>query len=172
MTLKKITNYFKCWLSGFIDGEGCFLVWPHNRRNSFSLAFRIGIRADDLDIIKKIKQYLGGSYSIVPRSQYNSNWAPIVSYCLGGTKSCLRLVKHLEKYPLLAKKKQDFEIWREAIYLLLGKEHLKGKRDYLLYLCDKIKKVRQYEKVEMPEAPKDRQLILLVGGGNDRTPVS
>lgn len=172
--MKKFTEHFKSWLSGFIDGEGCFIIDPKAGTHYFRVRFVIHLRADDLDIIKEIKQYLGGMYYFRPYYQDKDNYchSPQVCYHLNGAKNCLRLIKHLEKYPLQAKKREDFEIWREAIYLLIGKEHLKGKRDYLLYLCDKIKKVRQYEKVKMPEAPVDRQLILLVGGGNGRPPVS
>jgi hypothetical protein len=156
--MEKFTEHFKSWLSGFIDGEGCFALHTQTVGRGFAVQFVLRVRADELSIVKKIHQYLGGSYYV----QSNSG-SPnlLVNYTLCGAKNCLRLVKHLEKYPLLAKKKQDFEIWREAIYLLLGKEHLKGRRDYLLYLCDKIKKVRQYEKVEMPQVPIDKQLILL-----------
>ncbi len=168
------TNHFKSWLSGFIDGEGCFALTTQTVGRGFAIQFVLRVRADELPVIKKIHQCLGGNYYIqsgYPNADYpNAN--PQINYTLSGAKNCLRLIRHLEKYPLQAKKKQDFEIWREAVYLIVSKEHLKGKRDYLLYLCDKIKKVRQYEKVEIPEAPKDRQLILLVGGGNVRTPVS
>jgi hypothetical protein len=145
--MEEFTEHFKSWLSGFIDGEGCFSLVPQIRGRGFSTQFRLRVRADEFPIIKQVNKYLGGKCHFFPA--YKSS-QPQVDFVLSEAKNCLRLVKHLEKYPLLAKKKEDFEIWKEAIYLLLGKEHLKGKRDYLLYLCNKIKKVRQYEKVEVP----------------------
>lgn len=156
--MEEFSEHFKSWLSGFIDGEACFNIYPQAKNRGFHIQFVLRLRLDELSIIKRIHKYLGGKYYFM--THYNSQ-SPLVHYCLTGAKNCLRLVKHLEKYPLQAKKKEDFEIWKEGIYSVIRKDHLNGRHNYILDLCKRLKKVRQYKKqleIDLPSEIEDKQL--------------
>ena len=50
-------NYFKEWLSGFIESEGCFSI-RKNGNHSFSISQK------EREIIERIKEYLGSSNKV------------------------------------------------------------------------------------------------------------
>lgn len=156
--MEEFGEHFKSWLSGFIDGEGCFNACP-NGPKFFCIQFIIALRFDDVSIIKKIHRYLGGQYRYLPpRNKYS----PQVSFEITSAKNCLRLIEHLEKYPLQSRKQKDYEIWKEAVIMVARKDHLNGRYNYILNLCKKLKKVRQYrEQLEidlLPPEIEDKQL--------------
>jgi LAGLIDADG endonuclease len=51
-------NQFSLWFSGFIDGEGNFQVFLD--RHYLRAIFRIRLHIDDIAILYKIKEFLGG----------------------------------------------------------------------------------------------------------------
>lgn len=124
---------FGNWLSGLVDGEGCFVLgWnepSRDRTTRVPLArFSIQLRADDYRILEAIKSFWGcGTTHLRTKvSQRSPAYAYIVS-----SKSSLHniLVPHFEKYPLRAKKQRDFVIWKRAVALCCRiNSHPKRKR--------------------------------------------
>jgi hypothetical protein len=102
---------FGHWLAGFVDGEGCFRVKPNNV-NAFACVFDLHIRADDSEALYEIQRRLG-----VGRISYEDRKDSSPMCCLTVTKKadCRVLVDVLTRYPLRAKKRRDFAIWREAV---------------------------------------------------------
>ena len=91
-----LPNYFKGWLSGFIEAEGCFSIRINNN-NSFSIG-----QNDDLYLIKAIKQFLGAT-NIVRNP--NRNFYVIEIY----KKEILKkIIDHFDNYPLLGEKAESF----------------------------------------------------------------
>lgn len=84
--------YFKEWLSGFIEAEGCFSI-RENNNHSFSIA-----QNDDVYLIESIKRFFG-IYNKV-RNPYNK------FYVLEVYKKevLLNIIKHCSNYPLLGEK--------------------------------------------------------------------
>jgi hypothetical protein len=84
--------YFKEWLSGFIEAEGCFSI-RENNNHSFSIA-----QNDDVYLIEYIKRFFG-IYNKV-RNPYNK------FYVLEVYKKevLLNIIKHCSNYPLLGEK--------------------------------------------------------------------
>jgi len=160
--MEEFSEHFKSWLSGFIDGEGNFYLEARQDGKFFIAKFRIGIRADEIQIIKKIKKYWGGSIHYYNPSIQVKNANMAIMYQLCGIKKLFNLIRHLDNYPLLAKKQGDYKIWREAIILLAQKEHLNGRYGYILHLCNRLKKIREYrEQLEidlLPPEIEDKQL--------------
>lgn len=120
---------FGYWLSGFTDGEGCFCLQdgkprrPNDKSASLTPSISISLRRDDLPILQLIQSYwqCGG---IVHYGSY----APKVGRPRLGNPSSLYyihafsdlaniVVPHFERYPLFAKKKRDFAIWKQAVLL-------------------------------------------------------
>jgi hypothetical protein len=118
-------NSFAHWLSGFTDGEACFHLKVLKRKTSerpqLSCAFQIGLRADDLDVLKQIQTYFGcgairpfqtKSKKVLPNAK-PSNYFVIDSLQDLFTK----VIPHFDAYPLRSKKARDYVIWREAVLL-------------------------------------------------------
>jgi len=103
------------WLAGFIDGEGCFTRHSQAGPNGSRVKkpkFVIGLREDDAAILYALREEFGGSIHVrnAP-SQREGNRRPTVIWTLTG-RSLPGLVKYLERFPLRAKKGDQFKTWR------------------------------------------------------------
>lgn len=117
-------NYFAAWLSGFTDGEGCFRLKadPRTVGNHLQLCaeFCIGLRADDVETLHLIRSYLSCGRIYVDQRYYTAQQtAPKSTYRVSRTRELIeRVIPHFDNFPLVAKKKRDFAIWREGVLLL------------------------------------------------------
>jgi hypothetical protein len=100
----KIPTYFKGWLSGFIEAEGCFSI-----RKSNSHSFSIG-QNDDLYLIEVIKQYFEVTNKI--RNPYGK------FYFLEIYKKelLLKIISHCTNYPLLGEKLESLKKFSQKIF--------------------------------------------------------
>lgn len=91
-----LPNYFNGWLSGFIEGEGCFSIRKNNN-HSFSIG-----QNDDFYLINAIKQFFcAGNQVKNPKSNFYS----IEIY----KKEILKIIiNHFNNYPLLGEKAESF----------------------------------------------------------------
>ena len=96
----KVPTYFKAWLSGFIEAEGCFSI-----RKTEALSFSIG-QNDDVYLIEAIKQYFEVSNKV--RNPYG-NFYFLEVY----KKEVLaKIVVHCTNYPLLGEKLESLKKFR------------------------------------------------------------
>ena len=108
-----LDNSFGNWMAGFIDGEGCFsIVKVVNRPGGFRPRFGLTVRADDDAIVYKLHQEtdIGSVHYYTAQSG-----SRVVRWVVQSQSDCERLVALLNKYPLRAKKRRDFEVWAEAV---------------------------------------------------------
>ncbi len=135
------------YIAGFIDGEGSFSVSIGKHKTlkrglEVRIEFSIEVRADDRNIIKRIRQVIGcgNIYNIPYRKQ---GWYPHVKYKIGSRKDLVNyLFPLLDKYPLQAKKKQSYEIFKKVVLLCENKEHLSDKGfEKILKLRNQIRKM-------------------------------
>ena len=128
---------FGNWLSGFIDGEGCFfLSLTQNVRTNKSgeskvymmphAAFIVNLRADDADILIRLQSFLGcGLISYITNKRSKTKANPVIGFAAHNVRDLINIiVPHFRKYPLQAKKRRDFEIWAEAVTFLAESESL------------------------------------------------
>ena len=99
----KVPFYFKAWLSGFIEAEGCFSI-----RKTKAHSFSIG-QNDDVYLIDAIKQYFEVSNKV--RNPYG-NFYFLEVY----KKEVLaKIVAHFTNYPLLGEKLESLKKFNEKI---------------------------------------------------------
>jgi len=106
---------FCSWLGGFIDGEGNFDIHKQirNSKEYYYCRFEITLREDDNAILELIKRKIGG------KIYYHDNKVRLE---LVAKEECKRLTTILEQYPLQAKKKRDFDIWRRALKITVDND--------------------------------------------------
>lgn len=117
------------YISGFVDGEGCFALKfrrdvRHDRPNKpiyfyWGIEFAIMLKADDAGILEAIKYTLDcGKISI--------NKSGGARYAVNKIDDLLgKIVPFFEKHPLYAKKRFDFDLWKEAVNLMYRNRGLK-----------------------------------------------
>ena len=118
---------FGHWLSGFSDGEACFVIQDGkprrvgDKRPSLTCEFAISLRRDDLPVLQLIQSYwqCGG---IVHYDSYGRTPGNPSSRFYVHKTSCLTdiLIPHFDRYPMFAKKARDFLIWKKAVLLKAG----------------------------------------------------
>lgn len=110
------------YIAGFVDGEGCFALKfvrdvRYERKNKptyfyWDIEFVISLRGDDKEVLEKIQKTLGCG-------KINFNKKGDARYAVNDIGELLdKIVPFFEKYPLHAKKRLDFQLWKEALAIL------------------------------------------------------
>lgn len=122
LSTNNLSNNLNPWyLTGFSDGESNFLL-RIAKSNSVKVGwtvqpvFQIGLHIRDLNLLKKIQEYLG-----VGDIYFKEKSCNYVVQSLNGLNV---VVNHFERYPLLTKKCEDFKLFAQVINLINQKEHL------------------------------------------------
>jgi hypothetical protein len=100
------------WLSGFTDGEGCFLIGTVQRGRILAPRFYLGLRADDMAVLEELQRALGGRLHLRPARGAD---APQCAWLVSSKRELAGLVEYFDRFPLRAKKAADFALWREAV---------------------------------------------------------
>ena len=108
---------FGHWLAGFIDGEGCFIIAPKKRLDYVTYApeFSLSLRSDDRAILEEMQRRtaIGRLYE----RRATATHAGATTWKIQSKADCLVLVGLLDRFPLRAKKADDYAIWRKAVAL-------------------------------------------------------
>ena len=112
--LASMDEGFGHWFAGFTDGEGCFYIATQS-----TARFSLGLRADDWQVLEYCRQQLG-DIGIVrrkdrPTNPARSNQKPSAVFEVWRADELLQLVALFEQFPLRAKKRHQFEVWRIAV---------------------------------------------------------
>ena len=115
---------FGWWLTGFIDGEGCFRIHKEKKGEYYACHFHIKLRSDDKKILEECQRRTNlGQLNDVP--VYNTS-KPGVRWIIQSRDECLALMSIIDEFPLKSKKKRDYKIWKKA--LLWWKNSKRGNR--------------------------------------------
>lgn len=164
--MKEIDDVWRGWFVGFVDGEGCFLICKYNYDNpraNYRCRFTIGLRDDDRAILEEIRETLGlGTiYDYPANISDGRNTQPSTAFYVCAIKDCAALVTLFETYPLRAKKRQDFDVWKLAV---AEQSKPVDERDPLMldYYFHKIREVRKYDEQAELSMPKIKELQLII----------
>lgn len=110
------------FITGFTDGEGCFLIIVRKNRNlkigwSVELRFQITLHEKDKTLLKFIQNYFCVGY-------INKDGPQSIKYCVQSIKELKVIIDHFDRYPLITQKWSDYKLFKEAYNLILNKEHL------------------------------------------------
>lgn len=118
-------NYY---ISGLIDGEGSFSIsvqkdTTHRVGYRLKPSFSLGLYKEDLSILKIIRQNLKcGTIS------FNKNMAQLKVEAISLVS---KVILFFEKYPLRAKKRNDFEIFKRVVLMMSKKKHVNDFNSFL-----------------------------------------
>jgi len=119
------------YIVGLTDGEGCFYVnlterdktknpKAHIRAKSH---FYIKLRADDLTVLEKIKNYLGFGF-IYFQKEKRKNHSACYRFEINSNADKLKLIEFFDKHLLQSpKKKRDFKIFSQVTKMIINRDH-------------------------------------------------
>ncbi|MDO8619697.1 MAG: LAGLIDADG family homing endonuclease [Candidatus Daviesbacteria bacterium] len=115
------------YITGFVDGEGCFCVSIGQKRfrvPEVRLYFEIELREDDEPILREIQKVLGcGSIYYLKYERYQK-WRSHVKLKVGSFKDIKeKIIPFFRKYPPQAKKKKQFELFCQVAEIMESNEH-------------------------------------------------
>lgn len=105
------------YITGLVDGEGSWVISiTKNSKRSLgfhiTLSFEIGLHNKDLNILKGLLSYfgVGGIYK---------HSGDMLRYKVSSVKDLLKvIIPHFDKYPLVTKKRADFELFKSALSII------------------------------------------------------
>jgi len=123
--LPSTLNLNPWYISGFTDGEGCFML-TIIKDKKYKLGWRvvcrfvISLHKKDLKILNGIKDFFGvGTISFMGENA--------AQYRVESLKDLVIIINHFNKYPLITKKQADYTIFKSAYSLIKNKSHLTNK---------------------------------------------
>lgn len=105
--------------------EVFLLKWLHLYKTGWAVqaCFAIGLHHKDRALLERIQYSLGG-VGRIGKEGNNKNYS-IIHYEVKSIKELTKvIIPHFDKYPLLSKKRADFELFKQVVALMDKKEHL------------------------------------------------
>lgn len=103
------------FITGFTDGEGCFTLGLSPSK--IQALFQINLEKGDIITLENIKLALGvGHISPMGDKAYK--------YQVGAIKYLAVILNYFDKYPLITNKWADYLLFKQAVELIMRKEHL------------------------------------------------
>ena len=116
---RKLCDY----ISGYVDGEGCFSISFSKRKKLLvgwetKASFSVSQNEDRSQVLYLMQDYFGcGSM----RRDFSDK---TLKYEVRSIENLVqKVIPHFEKYPLLSSKQKDFESFKRVCYLMLKKKH-------------------------------------------------
>ncbi len=114
----KLETINPCWVSGFVDGDGCFYISLTNNSTGVGLVFKITQHIRDTDLLKEFVNYFNcGRYSL---SSPEAGDFIVTKFEDIYTK----IIPFFNKYPLQGCKYLDFSDFNSVAELMKNKAHI------------------------------------------------
>jgi hypothetical protein len=120
---------FAEWIAGFTDGEGCFsiaVVRNAGCRLGWQVQheFSITQAESSVDVLERVRSHMGCG-RIVRNRRIDDHREPLTRYSVKRRDDLVsRIIPFFEAHPLLTAKRYDFELFRQAMDIVLQGRHL------------------------------------------------
>jgi hypothetical protein len=116
-------EFLSAYISGYVDGEGCFTVSIAPRRTlrvgwEVRPSLSVSQNGDRAEVLRALQSYFGCGSIRPDRSDRTVKWETRRLEDLLG-----RVIPHFERYPLLSGKRLDFERFATICRLMAGGAH-------------------------------------------------
>ena len=110
------------YITGFVDGEGCFTIsiFKDSRRLTgwqVKPIFCISLHKREIKLLEAIQRTLNVG-------KIYKHGKDSIQYRVSSLSNLQVVIKHLDKYPLITQKQADYFLFKEAVNLIINKEHL------------------------------------------------
>ena len=110
------------YVTGFVDGEGCFSisVFKDSRRLTgwqVKPIFSISLHNKDVNLLESIQRTLNVG-------KISKHGVDSKQYRVSSLSNLQVIIEHFDKYPLITQKQADYLLFKEAVNLIINKEHL------------------------------------------------
>lgn len=114
------------FITGISDAEASFFITFLKSNKSLTgyyiqLSFKISLHKKDRFLLESIKSYFGADRILTNKSR------EMILYQVTSIKDLTVIISHFNKYPLLTKKRADYELFQMVFKLINFKEHLNTK---------------------------------------------
>ena len=117
------------YVTGFVDGEGCFSITIQKSRNvrlgiQVIPEFHVSQHQSRVEVLEAIKEKFGCGY-IKPNDSNNPRDLTSVYVVRDLNNLHNKIVPFFKKYPLISSKRKDFDKFVEIVNRMKNREHLK-----------------------------------------------
>jgi hypothetical protein len=119
------------WITGFVDGEGCFLVGVVKNSSKKALyqlqpAFVVGQHVHDIQVLYALKDYFGCGHIQLPKEGKT-----VARWSVHKLDHLLkRVIPFFEKHKLKTKRSIEFQRFRRLCLKLKEKNHVSSKEGF------------------------------------------
>ena len=133
---------FGHYICGFVDGEGYFgILKPSGSSIQYGTQFVVRLRSDDAEILHCIRRALGGLGDVIVHRPDKAG-GKYVTWRVLRINDQVKLIDFFEQFPLRAKKKKDYEIWKLAVLEKSTKPPPERNLEYMQELYQKCKELK------------------------------
>lgn len=110
------------YLTGFVDGEGCFSLSIYKDARSLTgwqvkPIFSISLHNKDIKLLEAIQRTL-------KTGKIYKHGVDSMQYRVSSLKNLKIITDHFDSYPLITQKRTDYLLFKQAIAIINNKEHL------------------------------------------------
>ena len=122
--LNNIKRNIAEYISGYVDGEGCFSISFSKRKKMLvgwetKPSFAVGQNYDRAEVIKLIQKYFGCGNI---RRDYSDK---TLKYEVRSMADLIgKIIPHFRRFPLLSAKRKDFELFSRICAMMKKQKHL------------------------------------------------
>lgn len=140
-----LSEEYKQWLVGFVDGDGCFKINKRDNGSRYEFTLVIDLHKDDIKVLEKILTLLGTKKNSIHISKTRNSCSLSI-----GSLSILKnnILPIFDKYPLLTKKRYDYQIWRECLLMYDKSVNNNNKIEKLKEQINKYDDISLYPTIE------------------------